>query len=207
MSAHYYSEQELKFIREFAWGHSYKEIMAAVNQKFSLNLGENQIRACLRNHGIRTGRTGRFEKGHVPANKGKHPESKGRMAQTQFKKGEMPKNHLPVGSVRVRHSYKGKNPYVWEKVKEPNVWKMKHLLEWERINGPVPKGMIVIFADGNTLNTDVSNLVLISRAQHAIMNRWNLKGGDKELAETAANIASLKIQVSKVKKVKKKKER
>lgn len=207
MSAHYYSDAELEFLRKFARGHSYKEITVAINEKFNLDLGENQIRACLKNHKITTGRTGRFEKGHVPANKGTHPKSSGRMAETQFKKGNMPQNHLPVGSVRVRHSYKGKKPYVWEKVAEPNVWRMKHVLEWERNNGPVPKEMIVIFADGNTLNTDISNLLLVSKAQHAVMNRWNLKGSNKELTETAKNVASLKIQISKMKKSKKKKER
>ena len=96
---------------------------------------------------------------------------------------------------------------MWEKVAEPNVWRMKHVLEWEQHNGPVPEGMIVIFADRNTLNTDISNLLLVNRAQHAVMNRWNLKGSNKELAETAANVASLKIQISKMKKSKKKKER
>lgn len=141
MSAHHYSDAEIEFLRKFAWGHSYKEITVAINEKFNLDLGENQIRACLKNHKITTGRTGRFEKGHVPANKGTHPKSSGRMAETQFKKGDMPQNHLPVGSVRVRHSYKGKKPYVWEKVAEPNVWRMKHVLEWEHHNGPMPESL------------------------------------------------------------------
>ena len=207
MSAHHYSDAEIEFLRKFAWGRSYKEITVAINEKFNLDLGENQIRACLKNHKITTGRTGRFEKGHVPANKGTHPKSSGRMAETQFKKGDMPQNHLPVGSVRVRHSYKGKKPYVWEKVAEPNVWRMKHVLEWEQHNGPAPEGKIIVFADGDTLNTDISNLLLVSRAQHAVMNRWNLKGNNKELAETAANIASLKIQISKMKNQRRKKER
>lgn len=206
MSTHYYSDAELEFLRKFAWGHSYKEITVAMNEKFNLSLGENQIRACLKNHKITTGRTGRFEKGHVPANKGTHPQARGRMAETQFKKGQIPQNHLPVGTVRVRRSYKGKKPYMWEKVAEPNVWRMKHVLEWEKHNGPVPEDKIVVFADGDTLNTDISNLLLVSRAQHAVMNRCNLKGSNKELAETAANVASLKMQISKMKRTKKKKE-
>jgi len=144
-----------------------------------------------------------FRKGHVPANKGTHPPTVGRMAETQFKKGQVSQNHLPVGSVRVRRSYKGKKPYVWEKVAEPNKWRMKHVLEWERHNGPVPKGKIVVFADGDTLNTDISNLLLVSRSQHAVMNRWGIKGCDKDHAEVAANIASLKIQISKAKRAKK----
>ena len=71
-------------------------------------------------------------------------------------------------------------------------------------NGPVPKGMIVVFGDGNPMNTDVSNLVLISKGQNAVMNRWNVKGYDKETTETAANIARLKMQIAKARKARKK---
>lgn len=200
MNTHHYTEKELEFLRGFAYGHSYKEITNAMNVEFGLSLGVNQIRACLKNHKITTGRTGRFEKGHVPANKGKHHPTVGRMAETQFKKGDIPKNHKPVGTVSVRHNYKRGQVYVYEKVAEPNVWKMKHILEWERHNGPVPKGKAIIFADGDTTNTDISNLVMVDRSQLAVMNRWNLKGGGKELMETAANTAALKISISKAKK-------
>jgi hypothetical protein len=204
MSTHKYTEEELKFLRKYAYGHSYKEITQKFNEKFPPGVEQRKIRACMQNHGIKTGRDGRFKKGHEPANKGKHMQTTGRMAETQFKKGDMPKNHLPVGSVTVRHSYKGKKPYVWEKVAEPNVWRMKHVLEWEKENGPVPEGMTVIFADGDTLNTDISNLVLVSRSQLAVMNRWNIKGHNKEYTEAAANIASLKSQIAKARKRRKK---
>lgn len=80
------------------------------------------------------------------------------------------------------------------------MWRMKHILEWEKHNGPVPKGKAIIFADGDTTNTDISNLVMVDRSQLAVMNRWNLKGSGRELMETAANTAALKISISKVKK-------
>lgn len=200
MKIHYYTEEKLDFLRKFAYGHSYKEITDAINEEFGLSLGESQIRACLKNHKIQTGRTGRFEKGHVPANKGKHPPTVGRMAETQFKKGNIPQNHKPVGTVSVRHNYKRGATYVYEKVAEPNAWRMKHILEWEKHNGPVPKGKAIIFADGDTTNTDISNLVMVDRSQLAVMNRWNLKGSGKELMETAANTAMLKISIAKAKK-------
>lgn len=200
MNNHYYTAEELDFLRKFAFGHSYKEITAAMNSKFALSLNVNQVRACLKNHHIATGRTGRFEKGHVPANKGKHNPTVGRMAETQFKKGNIPANHKPVGTVSIRNHHKRGQRYVYEKVAEPNVWRMKHILEWERYNGPVPKGKVIIFADGNSLNTDIENLVMVDRSQLAVMNRWNIKGADKELMETAANTAALKISISKAKK-------
>ena len=117
-----------------------------------------------------------------------------------FKKGGMPQNHKPVGTVSIRNNYKRGQQYVYEKVAEPNVWRPKHILEWERKYGKVPKGKIVIFADGNTLNTDIDNLILIGRNQNAVMNRWKIHGSNKDTAETAANIASLKLKISENKK-------
>lgn len=194
---HKWTEKEKEFLRGYVTSHTWKEAAEEFNRRFGCDLQEAVIRGAGKRYKIKTGRTGQFEKGIIPANKGKHTETKGRMAETQFKKGQMPKNHLPVGSVRVRRSHKGRKSYVYEKVAEPNKWRMKHVLEWEKRNGAVPKDMIVIFADGDTMNTDISNLLIISRQQHAIMNRWNIKGCDKDHAQVAANIASLKLQISK----------
>ena len=104
--SHLYSREELEFLKEFASGNSYSEITEAFNKKFPPGVGANSIRACLKNHKINTGRTGQFEKGHVPVNKGRHSLTVGRMAETQFKKGDVPVNHKPVGSVSIRNSYK-----------------------------------------------------------------------------------------------------
>lgn len=197
MEQHKWTEEEKEFLREYVILHTWPETAKEFNRRFGCNLSETAVRAFGKRFKIRTGRTGRFEKGHVPDNKGKHAETKGRMAESQFKKGNVPANHLPVGSVRVRRSHKGKQSYVYEKVAEPNKWRMKHILEWEKHFGAVPKDKIVVFADGDTMNTDISNLLTISRAQHAIMNRWGIKGCDKAHAEVAATIASLKIQISK----------
>lgn len=63
--------------------------------------------ACRLRRGDNVGAEYRFKKGHVPANKGlRRPGwSPGRMAETQFKKGEMSgaaqHNYVPIGSLRV----------------------------------------------------------------------------------------------------------
>lgn len=190
------------FIRSYAYGHSYKEIADAVNEGFGLDLEAEQIKNFLQRHHIKTGLSGRFEKGHIPANKGKRmPESAyKKCSATMFQKGSTPKNHKPVGTISIRRYYKRGTQCVYEKVAEPNVWRMKHVLEWEKSYGKVPKDKIITFADGNPLNTDVSNLMLITRQQNAIMNRWKIRGVDKETSEAAANIAELKIKISQSKK-------
>lgn len=58
-------------------------------------------------HGLRkregwsTGRTGRFEKGQLPPNKGKRMPSHPNSAKTQFRKGNLPRNHKGPGHERI----------------------------------------------------------------------------------------------------------
>lgn len=78
----------------------------------------------------------------------------------------------PVGSER--DTGKG---YVLVKVAEhPKVpqskdnWRMKHVLVWERENGPLPDGMDVWFADGDSSNLDPANLVAVPSNLRARLN-------------------------------------
>lgn len=104
----------------------------------------------------------RFQKGQIPANKGKKMPSEvyERCAPTMFKKGNKPANHKPVGSERV-NIY----GYIEIKVAEPNKWKLKHRLLWEEAHGPIPPGHIVSFRNGNGQDVRLENLRLISRAE------------------------------------------
>lgn len=192
-----YTEAEKEFIKSFAFDHGYKEIAEAFNKQFIPPIGVNQIRTYLKNNKILTGRTGKFEKGHVPANKGLHT---GGWEPTQFKKGNMPVNHKPVGTVSVRNNYKKGQKYVYEKVAEPNRWRMKHILEWEKHHGPVPKGKIIIFLDGNVLNADIGNLMMIDRKVHVRMNQSRLRFQDPESTRTGAYVAELVTKIAEARK-------
>lgn len=103
----------------------------------------------------------RFKKGHVPANKGKRmsPEQYARCAGTMFKKGNVPKCHRPVGSERVNV-----DGYVEVKVAEPNKWRPKHRVEWEKAYGPIPEGCNIQFRNGNSQDIRLENLYMISKA-------------------------------------------
>jgi hypothetical protein len=138
-----------------------------------------------RNH-LNCGITGRFEKGHVSANKGKPGKTTGRMAETQFKKGHAPLNKKEIGSERVNV-----DGYVEIKVAEPNKWAAKHVYLYESEHGKIPGGHCVIFGDGNKQNLDIGNLILITRAQHATLNRYNLRQNSIELTKTALKLVDL----------------
>lgn len=127
--------------------------------------------ACRLRRGENPGIPFRFRKGHAPANKGLRRPGwfAGRMRETQFKPGYR-QHWMPMGSTRLVDGY------VYIKLADvPLVpwttnWFPLHVIEWERLHGPLPPGHCLCFKDGNRLNTDVSNLALRSRAQNMARN-------------------------------------
>lgn len=204
---HRYSEEERDFIRCYARGHGVKEITAEFNVRFDSGVKESQIKSYLDNNKISTGRNMRFRNGMIPHNKGKKmaPETYSKCAPTMFQKGKDNGRAMPVGTVRARGG-RNRKAYLYEKVADPNVWKLKHVLEWERHNGPVPEGNVLIFADGDTGNTDIENLIMITKAQLGIMNHLKIRGCDRETMELSANVALLKCRMGERKKTIRRKE-
>lgn len=201
------------FILEHYKGRPRKEMAEMLNERFGTSFTVDQIKAYYGRNHLDSGRTGYFVKGQEPPNKGKtwdeymSPEAQERSRATTFKKGNIPHNGgTPVGTVRLRHDHKnrGGRPYYWEKVAEPNVWRMKHVLVWEVANGPVPDGCMVTFANGDSTDYRIENLILETRAQHAVKNRWDVHGYDRESAELANTIADLKMAANKAKKKRRK---
>ena len=71
MVIHKYTEEEKAYLREFVPGHSHKEITEEFNRRFSADITVGQIKGSIKRYNLNTGRTGRFEKGHITHNKGK----------------------------------------------------------------------------------------------------------------------------------------
>ncbi len=193
-----YPENIKNFINEHYIGIGPTEMKELLNNTFGTDYTPEQIKCYYSNHDLNSGITGCFPKGHIPANKG--VKGMGGWEPTQFKRGHVPVNHKPVGHERV--NVEG---YVEIKVAEPKKWRMKHQVIWEAANGPIPKGHIVIFGDGNKSNLDPNNLILISRQQLLILNRKNLIQNDTDLTKSAIIVADIYQQISKRKKKVKKK--
>lgn len=169
------------------------EELAWLSEKRTLQMGDLHRAFCTRFHrvdvsakaihalrkrkGWKTGRTGCYEKGHVPANKGQKMPFNANSALTQFKKGRAPRNAKFVG-----HEYVDTGGYVLVSINEVNPhtglerrYVFKHRLLWENQNGPLPHGYALKCLDGNKLNTDPSNWKALSRA---VLCRLN--GGPKK---------------------------
>ncbi len=186
------------------------EMTEKVNARFGTGYTREQMKAYYSRNHLDSGLTGYFTKGRKPFNKGKlwndfmSQEAQANSRKTTFQQGNIPHNGgAPVGTLRLRKPRKNRphsKPYYWEKIAEPNVWRMKHTLEWEKHNGAVPEGCIVTFANGDTLDWSVGNLVLTTRAQHAVRNRLGIHSYNLETAKAANKIADIKMAVNRVKK-------
>jgi hypothetical protein len=190
---HCFNQEQIEFLTKNVSGYGNAELTGKFNTHFGLNLGIGQIRAFKKNRRLSSGLDGRFKPGHVPFNKGK--EGVGGWEPTQFKKGHKPHNYKPVGTERVTGE-----GYVDIKIEDPNKWKAKHHIIWEEVNGPIPKGFVLIFGDGDRLNFELDNLILVSRKQLALLNKNNLIQNDAELTRTGIIIADIYGKINKQKK-------
>lgn len=193
------AEQE-EFIRSNVKGIGNEELTDMVNAQFGLNITKKQMKQWKNNHHVSSGLTGRYEKGHVPDNKGKKmsKEQYGKCKRTMFRKGNIPHNHRPIGSERINVS-----GYTEVKVEEPNKWRPKYQVVWEREYGKIPKHHVIIFADGNKQNFDLDNLVCVSRQELIRLNKNQMTLTNKEVTQAYIGIVKLQIAIADKKKRKK----
>ena len=133
---------------------------------------------------------GRIKKGNVPFNKRK----KGiRVSMTtEFKKGNKPKNTLPVGTEVFSKDY------WYVKTAEPNTWTAKHRVIWESVNGKIPNGSSIIFLDSNVNNFDVTNLDIVTKSELLQMNRNKYKQINQELKPSLLALSKLETKIYKL---------
>ena len=173
----HYTAEEIEFVRKNIRGRSYLEMMKLFNKHFGLNITFDQFETLTYKHKITNG-VGIFKPGHVPANKGKkHPSWQG--------------NYRPVGTERIICGY------IEVKTADPDVWDRKHTAIWKEANGKVPKGHVVIFADGNNRNFALDNLLLVSRKELGVMNSLSLIYNNKDLTVVGKRIAEIKLAIGK----------
>lgn len=186
-----YTQEMIKFLKEITPGNPIQRVTCVFNKKFNCNKTYDSVWSALKRNNIRNGIDAKFKKGSVPHNKGKkfyYGE------KTQFKKGHLPANTKPVGSESVIGGY------VKIKIANPNTWVFKHRFLYEQKHGPIPANCTVVFADGNRNNFDTDNLVCVTRAELAVLNRSNFIFNDVDVTNAGVSLAKLKIKLSKIKK-------
>jgi hypothetical protein len=178
---------------ELAWLQANRTLPAgdyarAFRERFGRDVSAANLAALRKRKGWRTGRTGQFEKGHLPPNKGRphagaqHPNA----VRTRFKKGGVPHTFRGAGHERID----AKGGYVVMIVAERNPWTgaetrpvLKHKWLWEQVNGPLPDGFCLKCLDGDRTNVDPSNWEAIPRALLPRLNGRYGRGFDAAPAE------------------------
>lgn len=192
-----YTPDHIEFLKVAYKKHPLNETTELFNKKFNLEKTASQIKSCLKNKKIKSGRSGQFAKGSTSWNKGmKGYCAGGRSHETRFKKGNTPQNKRPLGSTRIC----SKNGYMLVKVEEKNPYtkavtryKHKQIIVWEEHNGPIPEKHNIRFLDGDVLNCDIDNLALISNALHVHLNRYGYNDLPPELKESALALCRLEV--------------
>jgi hypothetical protein len=187
----------VSYLRQHYPNHLQRQLLDMFNEHFNVAIGMKQLTGALKRYDIKSGRTGRFERGQTAWNKGLKGLQLGGK-ETQFKKGNIPVNYRPVGSERI-----SKDGYIEIKVADPRTWRLKHNVIWEEAYGKVPKGHCIIFLDGNKQNLDITNMQLITRGQLARLNQKHLISDNAELTKTGIIIADIYNKIGERKKKKK----
>ena len=132
----------------------------------------------------------------IPGSTGNHPNTK----RTQVKPGRRPeeaRNYQPIGTLRIC-----KDGYLQRKITDDPAlyprrrWVAVHRLVWEEVNGPMPKGFIVVFKPGMA-STDpaeitIDRVELITRAELMRRNtRHNLPPEINALITVKARLTRL----------------
>ena len=177
------------FMEENQAGVSGMNMAALVNAEFGTNYTPQQTEAYYGNHGLNSGLSGHFTKGHTPFYKGR----KGiRLSPaTEFKPGRMPHNHLPVGTELIKG-----DGYTWVKIADPKTWRQKHLLIWEEAYGPVPEGHVIIFTNGDRQDVRLDNLTLVTRSQLVRLNQNKLISRDPDATRVGIVVVDIITKIT-----------
>lgn len=150
----------------------------------------------------------RFKPGQVPANKGlRRPGwAPGRMAETQFKKGELTgaarHNYVPIGSTRIVYGNLERKVTDDPSIYPAKRWRPVHRMVWEAANGPVPAGHVVVFKPGQhsivEAEITLDCLELVTRGE--LMSRNTIHNYPKEIVRAVQQRGALNRVIRRIQK-------
>jgi len=145
---------------------------------------------------INGGKKFRFTPGHTPFNKGKEmpTEVYEKVKATMFKKGNRPYNWKPDGSIVERKDTDlSGRVYLYYKISDSK-WILYHNKVWIDHNGPIPKGSLIRFIDGNTRNCDITNLEMVSMKDN--MERNSIQRFPQEIQQVIKLTSKLNKKIN-----------
>lgn len=194
-----YTNEMIEFLKSFKSEKTLKELAELFKEKYKIDsISLSYFGKCLRKLNVdykyEKSNAGSFKKGRTPWNKG-------------IRTGIKPIRHDENGNViwlekPLGSEYITKDGYTLIKTKAPNIWEYKQRVIWKRVNGEIPEGSVIIFADGDKTNFSLENLICITNNELRQLNRYKLKKDDAELTKVGIGIVKLKAKLYKIKKEK-----
>lgn len=172
MSGKRYNEDQVQFIKDNYLKYPVKKIAEMIGGSYCGVMGVINRSGLEIPKEIRDQRkkSNHFKKGNISYNKGKKQtefmskEAIERTKKTRFKKGHTPHNSKYNGAERLT-----KDGYIEIRVKRGK-YRLKHIVEWEKVNGKLPDNHCLKCLDGNKENTNPSNWKLITRIENMYNN-------------------------------------
>lgn len=181
-----YGPEVVEYIKKNIKGTHYVDMAERVNELFGLSINANSLKGfCVRNNCC-NGVEVKYKKGHAPHNKGQIGYYHEGQEKGWFKKGNKPKNYMPLGSVRIVEGY------LQVKVSDPNKWEFLSVHIWKEAGREIPKGSRLVFKDCNPMNCTLENLMVVSLRHHMQLNKQNLRSKNADITETQVNLLKLK---------------
>lgn len=199
-----YSAAELAWIKANARrprAEAHAEFVTRFNRP---DVSMSNLAALCKRNGWLTGNDGRFSAGQTSWNKGRpcaegeggrHPNARATHFQKGQRQGVAVKLYKPIGTERM-----SKSGYLERKIHDgmplQSRWRAVHILNWEKVNGPLPKGQCLKCLDGDRLNSEASNWIAVPRAllPRLAGGRWGRQSYDDappELKPLLLTIAKL----------------
>jgi len=208
-----FTQKQIAWLSKNVHGLPFSEVAKAFNEKFGTRLNRSQIQFACNGRGIKNGLA---HNGYTSKQRqwlkvnvvycsfheltdrfnAKFGTSKSYKTLKRFCLKNGFKNGLLNYSDVLAESIRG-DGYTHIKTQDtPPIWRHKHAVIWEGVNGKVPAGHKIIFADGNKQNFDIENLVLVTNAELAYLNRKGLIYNDTDLTKTALALTKLTLKIN-----------
>jgi hypothetical protein len=185
-----FTPEQRQFVLENYASRSSAEMSTLFNETFGTDRKQEHIKSLAGHLGIHNGRPFNGV-GRSPWNAGTKGLSTG--PKGPFRKDYVPPHAKPLWAERIHPT-----GYIEMKVPDPdqprgwrNVYKQKYV--WEKVHGPVPPGMVVMFKDSNRLNCEIDNLMLVSHVVQLQLCKNDYRQTPNELKPCLLALSKLEV--------------
>lgn len=191
-----WTDEMIEYVRNIYPHYTNKEIAQMLKERYGITVRPMSLRNLHQKYKYedKLVNVGCFKKGQEAWNKDRpmSEETREKLKYTWFKNGHTPANTRPIGSMR-----ENTDGYVVIKTKKTGRWTLYQRHIYEQAHGvKLDKDDLVLFADGNTRNFDVENLVRVTREELLFLNQEGLISSDQDITKAGVGVAKLMAKIN-----------